>query len=171
MAHRESLGDRIKSERLTRGWSLARLATTSGVSKAMISRIERGESSPTAELLGKLSGAFELSMSSLIARSEEQWVDPASGYTRSAIATTPGFPVDVTEVVLPAGAHVEFPGSSYAFSTHLVWVIDGTLTLQTGMTRHQVLPRESVQISQPVAVRFENNTTESCRYLVLVAPG
>jgi transcriptional regulator with XRE-family HTH domain len=170
MEFRESLGERIRSERLARGWSLAQLAAASGVSKAMISRVERGESSPTAELLGKLSGAFVLSMSSLIARSEEQWVDPASGYTRRAIATAPEFPVDVTEVNLPAGAHVEFPASSYAFNSHLVWVIDGTLTLQAGTTRHQLLPRESLQISQPVAVRFENDTTKSCRYLVLVAP-
>lgn len=170
MESRESLGEQIKSDRLARGWSLARLAAASGVSKAMISRVERGESSPTAELLGKLSGAFELSMSSLIARSEAQWVDPGSGYVRRAIATTPAFPVDVTEVSLPAGAKVEFPSSSYSFSSHLVWVIDGTLTLHIGSALHRILPRESIQISQPVNVRFENNTTESCRYLVLVAP-
>jgi transcriptional regulator with XRE-family HTH domain len=43
-----------------------RLAEASGVSRAMISKIERGESSPTAVVLGKLSAAFELSVSELL---------------------------------------------------------------------------------------------------------
>ena len=43
-----------------------RLAEASGVSRAMISKIERGESSPTAVVLGKLSAALELSVSELL---------------------------------------------------------------------------------------------------------
>jgi transcriptional regulator with XRE-family HTH domain len=42
------------------------LAGASGVSRAMISKIERGESSPTAVVLGKLSAALELSVSELL---------------------------------------------------------------------------------------------------------
>jgi transcriptional regulator with XRE-family HTH domain len=45
---------------------MERLAGASGVSRAMISKIERGESSPTAVLLGKLSAALELSVSELL---------------------------------------------------------------------------------------------------------
>lgn len=36
---------------------------TAGASRAMIHKIERGESSPTASMLGRLSGAFGISMS------------------------------------------------------------------------------------------------------------
>ena len=57
------IGARIRIERESRGWSLTELAERSAVSRAMIHKIERGESSPTATLLGKLSGAFSLSMS------------------------------------------------------------------------------------------------------------
>ena len=42
----------LKKERLARGWSLAELAQHAAVSKAMISKIERGEASPTATVLG-----------------------------------------------------------------------------------------------------------------------
>jgi len=45
-------------EREARGWTPAELAERSGVSRAMISNVETGKSSPTAMLLGKLSGAF-----------------------------------------------------------------------------------------------------------------
>ena len=63
---------RVLAERTSRGWSLEQLAERSGVSRAMISKIERGESSPTATLLGRLSGAFGLTLSSLLARAELQ---------------------------------------------------------------------------------------------------
>ena len=56
------LAQRLKAEREARNWSLAELAERSGVSKAMISKIERDEVSPTAALLGRLSGAFGLSL-------------------------------------------------------------------------------------------------------------
>ncbi|MDQ1012831.1 transcriptional regulator with XRE-family HTH domain [Streptomyces sp. V4I23] len=61
---------RVRTERERRRWTLAQLADASGVSRAMIHRIERGESSPTAVVLGKLSAAFQLSVSSLLALAE-----------------------------------------------------------------------------------------------------
>jgi transcriptional regulator with XRE-family HTH domain len=63
---RGAFGKRLRAERLGRGWSMDRLARASGVSRAMISKIERGESSPTAVVLGKLSAALELSVSELL---------------------------------------------------------------------------------------------------------
>jgi transcriptional regulator with XRE-family HTH domain len=63
---RDAFGKRLRGERQGRGWSMDRLADASGVSRAMISKIERGESSPTAVLLGKLSAALELTVSELL---------------------------------------------------------------------------------------------------------
>jgi len=62
-----AFGERLRAERHARGWTIERLAAASGVSRAMISKIERGESSPTAVVLGKLSAALELSVSELLA--------------------------------------------------------------------------------------------------------
>ncbi len=62
-----AFGERLRGERRARGWPIERLAAASGVSRAMISKIERGESSPTAVVLGKLSAALELSVSELLA--------------------------------------------------------------------------------------------------------
>jgi transcriptional regulator with XRE-family HTH domain len=61
------LAARLKTEREARGWSVAELAERSGVSRAMISKVERAEASPTAALLGKLShDQFEMLMSALV---------------------------------------------------------------------------------------------------------
>ena len=61
-----AFGERLRALRRARGWPIDRLATASGVSRAMISKIERGESSPTAVVLGKLSAALELSVPELL---------------------------------------------------------------------------------------------------------
>ncbi len=53
---------RLRLERDSRGWSLADLAERSGVSKATISKIEREEVSPTAVILVRLAGAFDLTL-------------------------------------------------------------------------------------------------------------
>src|SRR5262252_9735097 len=97
------LGARIKLERERRGWSLTELAQRSGVSRAMINKVERGEASPTASLLGRLSGAFGLTLSTLLARTETsragrlvragdqlRWTDPATGYVRRQVAPASG---------------------------------------------------------------------------------
>ncbi len=88
----QRISARIRIERESRGWSLNDLAERAGASRAMIHKIERGESSPTASMLGRLSGAFGISMSTLIARAEMQegkllrfasqpvWRDPQSHY-------------------------------------------------------------------------------------------
>jgi transcriptional regulator with XRE-family HTH domain len=62
-----AFGQRLRAERRARGWPIDRLASESGVSRAMISKIERGESSPTAVVLGKLSAALQLSVAELLA--------------------------------------------------------------------------------------------------------
>src|SRR6185437_3853076 len=51
---------RIQLERISRGWSLADLAEKSGVAKASISKIERGEVSPSAGILVRIAAAFDL---------------------------------------------------------------------------------------------------------------
>ena len=99
---------RLLAERAGRGWSLEQLAERSGVSRAMISKVERGESSPTAALLGRLSAAFGLTLSQLLARAEqgdarllnrerdqERWRDPQTGFERRTL-TPPGSTAPLT---------------------------------------------------------------------------
>ena len=115
---------RIRIERESRGWSLSELAERAGASRAMIHKIERGESSPTASMLGRLSGAFGISMSALIARAEMQegkllrfaqqpvWRDPQSHYLRRHVSPRSDLPIDLVQVELPAGSDVPMPAAS-----------------------------------------------------------
>jgi transcriptional regulator with XRE-family HTH domain len=56
------IAQRIRSLRTERQWPLDELASRSGVSRATLSRIENGEVSPTASVLCKICGAFELTL-------------------------------------------------------------------------------------------------------------
>ncbi len=176
----ESLAARIGIEREARGWSLADLAERSGVSKAMISKIERGEASPTAALLGRLSGAFGLTLSTLLARAEDrgsrlvraaeqpQWRDPATGYVRRQVSPRSDVPIELIKVELPAGASVSFPASSYTFIRQLMWVLKGRLTFIEGVTVHELDVGDCLLLGPPVDCTFRTRGREPCTYLVVV---
>ncbi|QUM82967.1 helix-turn-helix domain-containing protein [Moritella sp. 5] len=58
-----SLGSRLKTARSKKGWSLDKTSQYTGVSKAMLGQIERGESSPTVVRLWNIANGFELPLS------------------------------------------------------------------------------------------------------------
>ena len=60
------LSESLRAMRHSRGWSLDRSARETGVSKAMLGQIERGESSPTIATLWKIASGFRESLSSLL---------------------------------------------------------------------------------------------------------
>ncbi|MCZ7911529.1 XRE family transcriptional regulator [Agrobacterium leguminum] len=176
----ERLGARIKIERELRGWSLTELAKRSGVSRAMIHKVERGDASPTAMLLARLSGAFEISMSTLMVRAEMQegmllrkgqqpvWVDPVTGYVRTHVSPRSSTPIDVIDVTFPPGKQSSFPASSYAHRKHLVWVLQGQLVFIEGGTRHEMQEGDCLELGPPNDCTFVNETASECRYAVIV---
>ena len=56
----------LRAMRNERSWSLDRAAQETGVSKAMLGQIERGESSPTIATLWKIASGFHTSLSSFL---------------------------------------------------------------------------------------------------------
>lgn len=56
----------LKEHRNQRGWSLDVTSQKTGVSKAMLGQIERGESSPTIATLWKIASGFDVSFSSFV---------------------------------------------------------------------------------------------------------
>jgi len=177
------LAQRICREREARGWSIAVLAEASGVSRAMISKVERAEASPTAALLGRLSGAFGLTMSMLLARAEadggasrvvraserEAWRDPETGYLRWALSP-PGADPELVEVELPPAARVPYPAASYHFLRgQCVWVLAGRLVIREGEVETVLGPGDvlAYDLSTPRDCSFWNpSTSQVSRYVV-----
>lgn len=175
------LGARIRIERETRGWSLTDLSERAGVSRAMIHKVERGESSPTAALLGRLCAAFSISVSTLMARAEgggggqvsraatrTLWVDPETGYRRAQISPVSAIPLDIVEVELPAGARVAYGADSFTFIRQMIWVFSGELTFTEGAVRHRLAAGDCLALGPPADCVFENAGDAPCRYAVMV---
>jgi transcriptional regulator with XRE-family HTH domain len=68
----EHLGRRVKKLRTDRGWSLDNLAQASGVSRSMLSEIEREKANPTLAVTFRIAGAFAMTIAELIETSEKQ---------------------------------------------------------------------------------------------------
>jgi transcriptional regulator with XRE-family HTH domain len=171
---------RLRLERDSRGWSLADVAERSGVSKAMISKIERDEVSPTAVLLVRLAGAFDLTLAGLLLRAEGQgrltrateqpvWRDPKSGYLRKQVFNRPDHPLEIIEVELPARQQVVLPASSYAHIRQAVWVRSGHLVMIEAGERHLLGPGDCLGFGPPSEVTFANETSAPCSYVVVLA--
>ncbi len=92
-------------------------------------------------MLGRLSGAFGISMSTLIARAEMQegkllrfaqqpvWRDPQSHYLRRHVSPRSDLPIDLVQVELPAGSDMPMPAASYALARQLIWLQQGSWCL------------------------------------------
>jgi transcriptional regulator with XRE-family HTH domain len=178
-----SVADRLRTLRSARGLTLDELAHRSGVSRAMISRIERGEASPTAALLGRVCAALGLSLArffaaggdeaSPVARAAEQpvWRDPASGYVRRNVAPRPpGSTIDIVEVTFPPGERVHFENPWMARPVEqVVWVLDGVLDLTTGGETHRLETGDSLHMRLDSPNSFHNPGPGPVRYAVVLA--
>ena len=80
----EDLGRRVKTLRGERGWSLDALAAASGVSRSMLSEIERERANPTLSVTFRIACAFGLSLQDLIGSAESA---PAIRTIRAADAS------------------------------------------------------------------------------------
>jgi transcriptional regulator with XRE-family HTH domain len=181
-----AIGARLKALRATHQLTLDELATRSGVSRAMISRIERGEASPTAALLARLSEALGLSLSAFFAddgeaeaspvsrkASQKQWRDPHTGYLRRSVSP-PGMQsrVDIVEVDFPPHARVSFPPreESRAMTQH-VWLFEGELEMVIGDTVHTLHPGDCLFMDIGDAFDFHNPSDKPARYAVILDRG
>lgn len=152
------LAARLQRLRVQRGWTLDDLAARSGVSRATLSRLERGETSPTASLLNRLCAAHGLSMSRLLAEVEARpvrrlalaeqasWRDPASGFVRRMVSPpAAGFAGELIAGELPAGARVHYDEVSVPGLEHHLLLLDGALTLTLDGASHHLQPGDSLR--------------------------
>lgn len=175
------LAQAVRRAREDLGLSPSALAERSGVSRAMISRIEQGAVSPTAALLAKLSGALHLTLSELIARAERTesrlarrgdqpvWTDPTSGCHRRAVSPPAASGADLVEVELPAGAVVGFGADAFRFIDQQIWVLEGSLRFVEGDRAVDLEQGDCLALGPPSDCELRNVADAPTRYLVVVS--
>lgn len=172
---------RVRDLRARRGLTLDELAKRSGVSRSMISLIERAESSPTASVLDRLAASLGVTIASMFADDEREdaapvarvaeqqtWRDPETGYLRRNLSP-PAFrsPIELVEIVLPPGTRVTYDsGARLSELDQQIWVIAGAVEVTVGTDIHALAAGDclAMRVDRPTA--FCNRGPEAARYLV-----
>lgn len=177
------IASRVRDLRAALGLSLDALAAKCDVSRSMLSLIERGESSPTAVVLEKIATGLGVTLASLfedpglppnpVSRREERtpWKDPETGYIRRNIspANFPS-PLQIVDVVLPAGAHVAYETSTRSANVHQqIWVQEGSIELTVGEAVYRLNEDDCLAMKLDVPTAFRNPTRKRARYIVTLA--
>jgi transcriptional regulator with XRE-family HTH domain len=181
----QRIAKRVRELRAAQSLSLDALAAKSGVSRSMISVIERGETSPTAVVLEKLASGLGVTLASLfdmpqecqasapVARHEDQprWKDPASGYVRRNISP-PGIPqpFQIVEIHFPAGERVAFDNAGRHYRVHQqIWVLKGTIEITLGEECFRLREGDCFAMCLDRPIVFHNRTRRAARYAVVIA--
>jgi transcriptional regulator with XRE-family HTH domain len=181
----DRIADRVRLLRADLGLSLDTLAAKSDVSRSMLSLVERGESSPTAVVLEKIATGLGVPLATLfsdpeaaaspVARRADRtpWRDPQSGYVRRNISPANfSSPIQIVEVVLPAGAHVAYEtGARDVIIQQQIWVQQGNIEVTVGAVTHRLAEDDclAMRLNEPTA--FRNRTRRPARYIVVIVTG
>ncbi|AJY46202.1 helix-turn-helix domain-containing protein [Martelella endophytica] len=180
-----SIAENLKRLRAARGLTLEGLSERSGVSRAMISRIERAEASPTALLLARLCAALGTSLSAFFADADKPvdplsryadqpiWRDPETGYIRRAVSPQGiGPDVDIVAVTFPAGARIAFPPEpAAAGASQYLWLIEGEIEVTIEDQDYRLGSGDCLFMEIALPHVFSNSTNEDARYAMVIHRG
>ena len=179
----QRIARRVADLRAQAGLSLQALADRSGVSRSMLSLIERGECSATAVVLEKVATGLGLMLADLFdpavsrgplaCRADQPvWRDPASGYQRRNVSP-PGttHALQIVEVEFPAGARVAFESAARERPVHQqVWLLEGELEITLGAETHALRTGDCLAMRLDAPIVYANVSPRPARYAVLITP-
>ncbi|MDR3514449.1 MAG: XRE family transcriptional regulator [Azospirillaceae bacterium] len=170
----------LRQLRRERGLTLDALALCCGVSRAMISKIERGTAVPTATVLGKLAAGMGVGLSQLVGdqrtrapvllppASQPLFRDPDTGFERRSLS--PLFPdrfVDFAFNTLPARAVAAFPPHHRGIEEYL-FVSSGQLVVVVNGERFIVGQGSSLFYHGHYTHEFHNETDDPVEFYIVV---
>jgi transcriptional regulator with XRE-family HTH domain len=177
----EGLGERLRALRKTKGQSLEELSKGSGVSKSMISKIERGQATPSTTVLARIAEALGVTFSELMAAEQDSEIlfmplerqpilaDPESGHMRRCLAPIlPARGIDWVMNVLPPCA------STGAFVPHrrgveeYLHVLRGRLRATLGGAVYELNEGDALYFQAHIPHEFENCGVAPCTYYLVI---
>jgi transcriptional regulator with XRE-family HTH domain len=176
------LGSRVKALRTQAGLTLEEFAAQSGVSRAMLSKVERGEKSPTLAIIVRIAKGLNVSMSTLMGAEPDAaqvavirranrlaFKDPETGFERHNLS--PSHLDNDLEFLLhripPGESSGELPPYKVATEKYLV-VHEGQLTLRTGEANYVLETGDSFYFDVRESYRFTNAGRTPCAYYLVI---
>jgi transcriptional regulator with XRE-family HTH domain len=176
-----NLGVALAQHRRKRRLTLEQLSTKSGVSRAAISKIERGESGASTPVLGKLAEALDLSISQLIGGRQREralfipkeaqpvYREDASGFERRSLSPLYlGRGIDfVLNQLPPKGRTGPFPSHRPGVEEHL-YVTRGRLKVSLDGEEHTLNSGDFLFYQADRSHTFENLSNSVCEYFIVI---
>jgi XRE family transcriptional regulator, regulator of sulfur utilization len=182
-----AVGSRVRALRDGMGLSLRDLAERSGVSAQMLSQVERGETSPTLAVAGRIASGLELSLSQLLRLDEGDSVSvvrrgerlrpaqKAPGHSFEVLTPPlPGQRAEVSEHRLAPGAATGGPGDPPMHepgSRETAVVLSGELRLVCDGACHDLGAGDAVTFDADLPHHFENPGQADAEFLAIVSAG
>lgn len=181
MAEQSKLGEAIRRRRQERNLTLELLAEKSGVSRAAISKIERGDSGASTPVLGKLAEALDLSISQLIGGRRREPVlhipragqpvfrEEATGFERRSLSPMyHGRGVDLVLNTLPPRSKAgPFPSHRQGVEEHL-YVAKGRLRVTLDGQDYVLETGDFLFYQADLCHTFENLSDSVCEYFIVI---
>ncbi len=183
MERNGQLAQQIKTARQARDWTLDQFAQISGVSRAMFSKIERGEVSPTEATLARLAAGLGVTVSSLfstgvtggspLSRTEVQsvWTDLETRYQRRNISPAGAQgAAEIVDVVFPPGKTVIFDNTlGWQGIAQQIWILDGQMEMSAGDKRTMLSKGDCLFMRLDKPLIFHSPTNDPARYAVILS--
>lgn len=171
----------VREARKTQRMSLEQLSEKAGVSRSMISKIERGEAVPSTTVLAKLAEALDLTFSQLMSRSNEQEIlhipanrqpvlkDEETGFTRRCLSPVlPGRGIDWVLNTLPPRATAGDFGAHKRGVEEYIHVQVGRLKAVIGSEVVTLEEGDSLYFQADANHSFINVGRHDCVYLLII---
>jgi transcriptional regulator with XRE-family HTH domain len=176
----ETVKENLKIIRHTKGLSLDKLASKCGVSRAMLSQIEQGKSTPTISVLWKIANGLNVPFSDLIKEKDTEGIHVLKYehtkvlYSNSKVFSSRAlFPYSGTrktefyELILRQGG-IEVADPHQTGTTETIIVVTGKLRLRVLERVIELEPKDSVFFRADVPHEYSNPTDqETLMYLVM----
>lgn len=164
----------LKQLRQANGWSLSQTAERTGVSKAMLGQIERGESSPTVATLWKIATGFNVPFSFFIQGNDQpHGTSHVYSQQNAQMRVTSLLPYDaqlrfdLLAVELAAGAQSDSSAHETGVIEQVV-VIAGELMLATAGQWHHLYQGEAFQFAADAPHSYRNPLRTPLRFHSLI---
>ncbi|MGA0534132.1 helix-turn-helix domain-containing protein [Hansschlegelia sp. KR7-227] len=177
----EVLAAELRRHRKDRGLSLEGLAALSGVSRSMISKVERAEAVPSTTVLSRLAEALGVTFSRLMAAPTEREIlvipadrqpilrDGESGFLRRCISPVlPGRGIDwVLNTLPPGGGTGRFVAHRRGVSEY-IYVLKGRLEAHVGDRAVRLDEGDSLYFEADADHAFDNVGPGDCQYFLVI---
>jgi transcriptional regulator with XRE-family HTH domain len=182
----EQLGTRIQERRRQKQLTLEALAERSGVSRAMLSKVERCEKNPTVAVALKIAKALGVSLFELLGETEahqsivvipknRQLVvkDPETGFERQLLSPTfEGGSVEfMRHLIPPDSSSGDLPASHQKGLSKYIVVEKGKLRVVIGSQTYLLEKGDAMYYTADVTHRYENAGRSVCSYYMVVSRG